>query len=121
MNARSQLPVAILAGGFATRLRPITKRIPKCLIEISGRPFIDYQLDLLRRNGLVHVVLCVRYLGEQVQRVVGDGSKQGMKLHYIFDGPTLFATGGALRRALPLLGEAFFVLYGDSYLDCNYS
>ena len=115
------LPVAILAGGLATRLRPLTRQIPKSLVEVAGKPFIVHQLELLRRHALTYVVLCLGYLGEQIQTELGDGSRWGMRLDYVFDGDTLLGTGGALRRALPRLGEAFFVLYGDSYLDCDYT
>ncbi len=114
------LPVAILAGGLATRLRPITEKIPKSLVDVAGKPFAVHQLELLRRNGLTHVVFCVGHLGEQVQAALGDGSQWDMQLEYVFDGAKLLGTGGALRRALPLLGESFFVLYGDSYLNCDY-
>lgn len=114
------LPVAILAGGLAKRLRPLTGRMPKSLIEVAGRPFIIHQLNLLRRKGLKEVVLCVGYLGEQIQKVVGDGALWGVRVKYVFDGPKLLGTGGALRHALPELGDAFFVMYGDSYLDCDY-
>ncbi len=113
-------PVALLAGGLATRLRPITRTIPKALVEVAGRPFVDHQLDLLRGNGIRRVVLCLGHLGEQIERHLGDGAGRGMDLRYSYDGPTLLGTGGALRRALPLLGEAFWVLYGDSYLDVDY-
>ena len=114
------LPVAILAGGLATRLRPLTNDIPKALVEVAGKPFIEHQLNLLRRHDLTHAVLCVGYLGEKVQAVLGDGGRLGMHLDYVFDGETLLGTGGALRKALPLLGKAFMVLYGDSYLECDY-
>ena len=114
------LPVAILAGGLATRLRPLTEKIPKSLVEVAGKPFIVHQMDLLQRNALTHIVLCLGYLGEQVQAEIGDGSRWGMHVDYVFDGPALLGTGGALRRALPWLGDAFFVLYGDTYLDCDY-
>ena len=115
------LPLAILAGGLATRLRPLTEKIPKSLVEVAGKPFIVWQIELLRRNGVAHLVLCLGYLGGQVQAELGDGSRWGMQVDYIFDGPRLLGTGGALLRALPRLGEAFFVLYGDSYLDCDYA
>ena len=115
------LPVAILAGGLATRLRPITERIPKSLVEVAGKPFAAHQLELLRRHGSTEVVFCVGYLADQVQTALGDGSRWGMRLQYVFDGPTLLGTGGALRRALPRLGDAFLVLYGDSYLECDYA
>lgn len=114
------LPVAVLAGGLATRLRPLTERIPKALVEVAGKPFVEHQLDLLRRHGVNRVVLCVGYLGEMVEAAVGDGSRWGIDVRYAFDGGTLLGTGGALRKALPLLGEEFLVLYGDSYLDCDY-
>jgi NDP-sugar pyrophosphorylase family protein len=115
------LPVAILAGGLATRLRPLTERIPKILLDIAGEPFISRQLEDLARHGVARVVLCVGYLGEMVRETVGDGSRWGMRIDYSFDGDTLLGTGGALRKALPLLGERFLVLYGDSYLLCDYA
>ena len=114
------LPVAILAGGLATRLLPITETIPKSLVDIAGKPFVVRQLDYLRRQGIKLVVLCVSYLGEQVETVVGDGSAFGLKVQYSWDGPRLLGTGGALRQALPLLGEQFFVFYGDSYLPIDF-
>jgi N-acetyl-alpha-D-muramate 1-phosphate uridylyltransferase len=117
----SRLPVAILAGGLATRLGTLTKQTPKCLLEVSGRPFIHHQLRQLHDQGVRKVVLCLGYLGEQVQEAVGDGSTFGLEVAYSFDGPELRGTAGAIRRALPLLGEAFFVLYGDSYLECPYA
>jgi NDP-sugar pyrophosphorylase family protein len=115
------LPVAILAGGLATRLRPITETIPKALVEVAGRPFIDHQLTLLRVQGYTRVVLCVGYRGEMIEQHVGDGSRFGMRITHVADGPKLLGTGGALRRALPHLGAAFFVLYGDSYLPCDFA
>jgi NDP-sugar pyrophosphorylase family protein len=113
-------PVAILAGGLATRLRPITEKVPKSLIEVAGRPFILRQLDYLRDQGVRRVVLCTGYLGEQIEAVVAEGHAFGLDVCYSPDGPTLLGTGGALKRALPLLGECFFVLYGDSFLPCNF-
>ncbi len=115
------LPVAILAGGLAARLRPVTEKIPKALLEIAGRPFIFHQLELLKRQGVARIVLCVGYLGEQVEAAVGDGEALGLSVEYSFDGDELLGTGGALKRALPLLGENFFVLYGDSYLLCSFA
>ncbi len=116
-----RLPVAILAGGRATRLRPLTETIPKALIEVAGAPFVDHQLGLLKRNGYRDVVFCVGYLGEMLQRHVGNGERFGLNVRYVEDGPTLLGTGGALRKAAPLLGEAFAVLYGDSYLPVDYA
>jgi NDP-sugar pyrophosphorylase family protein len=113
--------VAILAGGLATRLRPITEEIPKSLIEVAGEPFIFHQLAYLRRQGVKSVVLCIGFLGEMIQEVVGNGSRWDMHVSYSPDGPSLLGTGGALRQALPLLGEHFFILYGDSYLPIDFS
>ena len=115
------LPVAILAGGLATRLRPITEKIPKSLVTVAGRPFLSHQIELLRSQGLRHLVLCIGHLGEMIQRDFGDGSNLGVKIDYSFDGPTLLGTGGALKKALPFLGQEFFVLYGDSYLPIDFN
>jgi NDP-sugar pyrophosphorylase family protein len=116
----SQIPVAILAGGLATRLRPITEKIPKSLVPVAGKPFLAHQLKLLHARGIRRAVLCIGYLGEMIQRDFG-GEAFGVKLDYSFDGPKLLGTGGAIKRALPLLGEEFFVLYGDSYLPIEYA
>jgi NDP-sugar pyrophosphorylase family protein len=115
-----QLPVAILAGGLATRLKPITEKVPKLLVEVAGEPFFTHQIRLLKKSGLRRLVLCLGYLGERVVELYGDGSKWGVEIEYSFDGPRLLGTGGALIRALPKLGEAFYVLYGDSYLPIDY-
>jgi NDP-sugar pyrophosphorylase family protein len=113
-------PVAILAGGLATRLRPITEKIPKALISVAGQPFLAHQLRLLQHAGIRKVVLCVGYRGEMVEQEFGSGGNLGVELSYSFDGPELLGTGGALKKALPLLGQHFFVLYGDSYLPTDY-
>lgn len=114
-------PVAILAGGLATRLRPITQTIPKALVDVAGKPFIVRQLTYLRGQGVQFVVLCIGHLGEMIQDIVGTGEQFGLQVRYSSDGATLLGTGGALKKALPLLGEHFFVLYGDSYLPVNFS
>ncbi|NBS53364.1 MAG: hypothetical protein EBS96_12300 [Spartobacteria bacterium] len=115
------LPIAILSGGLATRLRPLTERIPKALIEVAGRPFVDWQLELLAAAGIKRVVFCVGYLGEMIEAHVGEGARFGLEVAYCYDGPTLLGTGGALRQALHLLGEEFLVLYGDSHLPIDYA
>jgi N-acetyl-alpha-D-muramate 1-phosphate uridylyltransferase len=114
-------PVAILAGGLATRLRPMTEKIPKALMEVGGRPFLTHPLRLLQSAGIRKVVLCVGYRGEIIEREFGDGSGLGLELSYSFDGPELLGTGGALKKAVPLLGNNFLVLYGDSYLPIDYA
>lgn len=114
------LPVAILAGGLATRLRPITEKIPKALVEVAGRPFVAWQLDQLREEGVNKVVICTGYLGSMLEEVVGDGRSFGLQVLYSHDGEKLLGTGGALKKASSLLGDEFFVLYGDSYLPINF-
>ena len=114
------IPLAILAGGLATRLRPITERIPKVLVPVAGRPFLAHQLELLKLRGIRKVVLCVGHLGQMVEEQFRDGGTYGIQLEYSYDGPVLLGTGGALRQALPKLGNEFFVLYGDSYLPIDY-
>lgn len=116
----SPLPVALLAGGKATRLGSISKTIPKLLVEVAGEPFFNHQLRLLKAAGLTRIVLCIGHLGDQIVARYGDGAAWGVHLDYSFDGEKLLGTGGALIRALPKLGEAFYALYGDSYLPIDY-
>src|SRR5260370_29863500 len=115
----AEWPVAILAGGRATRLRPITEKIPKALVTVAGEPFLAHQLRLLHSAGLRHVVVCAGYLGEIIEAEFGDGGRFDVRIDYSFDGPHLLGTGGALKRALPLLRKNFFVLYGDSYFPID--
>jgi MurNAc alpha-1-phosphate uridylyltransferase len=114
------LPIAILAGGYASRLGSLTKELPKCLIEINGRPFVDWQLDLLLNHGYSEFVFCVSYKSNLVQEYLGDGSDRGIKIQYSLDGKTQLGTGGAILNALPKLGKVFGVIYGDSYLPIDY-
>jgi len=116
----TQIPVALLAGGLATRLRPITEKIPKSLVPVAGRPFLAHQLEMLRGRGIRRAVLCIGFLGEMIQREFGSEAF-GIQLDYSFDGEKLLGTGGAIRRALPKLGPEFFILYGDSYLPIEYA
>src|SRR4028118_2035645 len=94
MAAIHDIPAALLAGGLATRLRPITETIPKAMVDIDGKPFIDHQLDLLGRNGIRRVVMCLGYLGQHVERHIGDGAARGMHIAYSYDGDKLMGTGG---------------------------
>ena len=114
------LPVVILTGGLATRLYPTTRTIPKALIPLNGRPFIDHQLALLKEKGVTQVVLCVGHLGSQIEEFVGDGSQWGLKVRYSYDGDILLGTGGAIRKAAGILPGEFMILYGDSYLDIDF-
>ena len=110
----------ILAAGKGTRLGKITEKIPKALLDIDGKPFIARQLSYLKRQGIEKVVLCVSYLGEKIETYVRDGSDFDIEILYSYDDPEMLGTGGALINALPLLGNHFFVLYGDSYLPIDY-
>jgi NDP-sugar pyrophosphorylase family protein len=114
------LPLAILAGGYATRLGALTTEIPKCLVKINGRPFVDWQLELLMKNGYSEFIFCVSYKSDLVQEYLGNGKDRGVNIQYSLDGPIQLGTGGAIQKALPKLGDKFGVMYGDSYLPTNY-
>jgi N-acetyl-alpha-D-muramate 1-phosphate uridylyltransferase len=115
------LPVAILAGGMATRLGAVTERMPKALVDIAGRPFAEHQIEVLRAHGVTDIVFLIRHFGEMIESTLGDGSRFHVRLRYVFDGDRPLSTGGAIRHALDRLADAFFVLYGDSYLECDYA
>jgi N-acetyl-alpha-D-muramate 1-phosphate uridylyltransferase len=112
--------VAILAGGLATRLRPLTEKFPKALIDIHGKPFIEYQLELICQQGFQDVVLCVGYEGKQIEDYIRSNIKLGLSIQFSYDGDTLLGTGGSIKKAFPLLSDPFIVLYGDSYLLADY-
>ena len=113
-------PVVILAGGIATRLRPMTETIPKSLLQVAGEPFIAHQLRLLRTNGIKKVVICSGYLGGQIEKFVATGARFDLSVTFSADGEKLLGTGGAVKKALALLDEEFFVMYGDSYLTVDF-
>jgi NDP-sugar pyrophosphorylase family protein len=115
------MQAVILAGGLATRLGERTRAVPKALLPILGRPFLGWQLEALTRCGFRDAVLCIGHLGDQIREFLGDGAAFGVTVAYSEDGPRLLGTGGALRRALPLLAETFLVTYGDSYLPFDYA
>jgi NDP-sugar pyrophosphorylase family protein len=112
--------VAILAGGMATRLYPVSMSVPKSMIEISGKPFIHWQLELLSKSGIKEVVLCLGKMAEVIQDYIGDGAQYGMNVEYSLDGEKPLGTAGAIVKALPLLQDEFGVIYGDSYLPIDY-
>ena len=119
MNNRMP-PLALLAGGLSTRLRPITATIPKSMVLVAGQPFIAHQMQLLAGQGVREVVICSGFLGDQIETYVGDGTQFGCSVRYSYDGSPLKGTGGAIKKALPLLGEHFFIMYGDSYLPIEF-
>lgn len=109
-------PVIILAGGIAERLRPMTEKIPKAMLNVAGKPFIDHQLRLLASNGVARVLICAGYLGEQIKEYVGSRERYGLSVEFVFDGAVPLGTGGAVKNAASMAGEVFFVMYGDTYL-----
>jgi MurNAc alpha-1-phosphate uridylyltransferase len=114
------MQTVIMAGGLGTRLGRLTARLPKSLVNIHGRPFLEYQIDLLRKNGIRKVLLCIGHLGEQIKERFGTGRDFGVTIRYSEEGEDLLGTGGALKKAEPLLEERFLLLWGDSYLKLDY-
>ena len=114
-------PLALLAGGFGTRLGSLTARVPKSLLPVAGEPFVAHQLRLLAAQGICNIVICCGHLGEKIESFVGDGRQFGCSARYSYDGPAPLGTGGAIRKALPLLGSQFWVMYGDSYLTAPFA
>src|SRR5258706_938486 len=108
------MQIVVLAGGLATRMRPETEQVPKSLLFVNGRPFVDWQLDRFAASGARGVLMCVGYLGEQIETHVKRALDRGLIVGYSYDGEQLLGTGGALRRALARLSSEFVVTYGDS-------
>lgn len=119
-ESQSLPPVCILAGGLGTRLGDRVRAVPKPLLEVADQPFLIHQLRLLAAHGAREVVMCVGYRGEMIAQRIGD-ERFGLRIAYSYDGPELDGTLGAIRRALPLLGERFLILYGDTYLRIDYA
>lgn len=113
------MQTVILAGGRGTRLSPITEFVPKPMVPIKDKPFLEWLLLMLKRNSLKKVLLCVGYLGSKVEDYFGDGHRLGIKINYSYE-KELLGTGGALKLADDLIEENFLLLYGDSYLDIDY-
>ncbi|MFC1904341.1 sugar phosphate nucleotidyltransferase [Chloroflexota bacterium] len=113
------MQVAILAGGLATRLGELTRNQPKSTLNIRGKTFLEYQLELLRRGGIKDIVLCVGHMGEQIERHCGNGKKYGLNIKYSAEDKPL-STAGALKKAESLLNDTFFTMYGDSYLFLDF-
>ncbi len=115
------MQVALLAGGLATRLGPLTKQTPKSMVKIRGKPFLEYQLELLRRNGVHNIILCIGYQGNQIEDYFRDGKNFGVNMVYSYEREGLLGTAGALKNAESLLEDRIFVMYGDSYLFLNFA
>lgn len=115
------MQIVILAGGLGTRLKPITNSTPKSMVLILGKPFIQYQIELLKKNGLHNIVMCIGYNSDQIEQFLGNGKKFDIDIVYSKEGPELMGTAGALKNAEHLLGEEFFLMNGDSYLPIDFS
>lgn len=115
----TDIQVVILAGGLGTRLGELTRNLPKSLIVVGDKPFLQYQIELLKKQGVTEIVLCIGHLGDAIERYFGDGSRFGVTLRYSRE-KQLLGTAGAIKNAEPLLADLFFTLYGDSYLSLDY-
>lgn len=114
------MQAVILAGGLGTRLRPITQTIPKAMVPVCGKPFLEHQLEVLAGSGINDVVICLGYLGHVIEDHFGDGRRFGISIRYGYERDRLLGTAGAIKNVESLLGDAFFALYGDSYLVVDY-
>lgn len=114
------MQAVILAGGLGTRLRPMVGDIPKAMVTVQGKPFLEHQLRLLKRHGISDIVLCIGYMGERIKEHFGDGRKFDVRIRYSEEGEKLLGTAGAIKNAQNLLDEIFFVTYGDAYLILDY-
>lgn len=107
--------VAILVGGLGVRLRPITEKVPKPMVEVKGKPFLEYKINHIKKYGIKDIVLCVGYLGHIVEEYFKDGSKFGVKIKYSKD--DMLGTGGSIKNAESLLDEEFLVMNGDTFVE----
>jgi len=114
------IPIVILAGGLATRLENLTQNIPKSLIPICGRPFVDWQIESIKEAGVTDFLICIGHLGEQISNHLGNGKKLGVNIEFSSDGPVKLGTGGAILAAIKRLPDNFMITYGDSYLPTNF-
>ena len=114
------MQVVILVGGLATRLGDLTRDEPKSMVKIWGKPFLEYQLEWLRRAGIKSIILCIGHMGEQIERFFGNGMKYGVNIRYSLE-DNLLGTAGALKKAEALFDDVFFTMYGDTYLFLNFS
>lgn len=119
MGNTEKMQAVILTGGLGTRLRPLTYSVPKGMVEIKGRPFLEYLILYLKRFGVGRILLCTGYLGEMIEEYFKDGLAFGVEIAYSRE-ETPLGTGGALKKAFPLLEEEFFLTNGDTLLPVDY-
>lgn len=121
MTDLADIQVVVLMGGLGTRLKDFTKECPKSLVDVCGRPFFDYQLELLTAWGFKKFVFLIGYRANMIEEYFGDGSSRGISIKYCYDGEKLLGTGGAVRRAFDFLEDDFILMYGDSFMDIDYA
>lgn len=114
------MQIAIMCGGLATRLSGLAKNIPKSMIDIEGKPFLEYQIEMLKKHNITDIVLCVGHLSNKIEDYFGHGSKFGVNIKYGYDGDKLLGPIGAIKNAESLLNDVFFIMYGDSYLSVDF-
>jgi len=114
------MQIVVMAGGLATRMRPLTEEVPKSMLPVGGIPFVGHQLQLFKRGGITEVLLCVGHLRDKIQEYVGDGSRWGLKVSYSWEEGELQGTAGALRDAGTLLADSFLMTWGDSFVRADY-
>lgn len=110
----------ILAGGRGTRLGLLTSAVPKPMLPVAGRPFLEYVIKNLVRNGVTDIIVSTGYLGDAIRDGIGSGERLGARISYVREDEPL-GTGGASRLACAGLGEPFLILNGDTLLDFNFS
>lgn len=114
------MQIVILAGGLGTRLLPLTRNIPKAMVAIDKKPFLEYQIELLKKNNIKDIVICAGYLNNKIRAYFSNGSKWGVSIRYSIERDKLLGTAGALKKAQKLLDDDFMVMYGDSYLPIDF-
>jgi len=114
------MQMVILCGGLATRLGDLAKDIPKSMIQIKGKPFLEYQIENIKKHQIKDIVLCVGHLFEQIEKYFGNGKKFGVNIKYSYDRDKPLGPIGAVKKAESLLKDIFFIMYGDSYLNVNF-
>jgi NDP-sugar pyrophosphorylase family protein len=119
-NLLSTTPVVILAGGLGTRLQSVFPDLPKCMVRVGEKPFLQIQIELLKNQGAYYFVLCVGYMANKVMDYFGDGSKFGVSIRYSIEKEKLLGTGGALKLAGGFFTSRALALNGDTYLNEDY-
>jgi len=114
------MQIAIICGGLATRLGSLATNIPKSMIDIDGKPFLEQQIEMLKKHNITDIVLCVGHLSDKIEDYFGNGDKFGVNIKYSQDGAKALGPIGAIKNAESLLDDVFFIMYGDSYLSVDF-